>query len=97
MAGSPPEQSPLLERPNQANRAPVSDVEVGVIMLEQGVNVPVEISEGVGVLPADARHVGATGTTPGIPQAFVRDRSIDGRELVILVITHGKRFLGGGS
>jgi hypothetical protein len=61
-------------------------------MLEQGVNAPVEIAEGVGVLPADAGNVGAAGTTPGIPQAFVRNRSVDGRELVILVLTHGYAF-----
>src|SRR5437870_4391584 len=73
----------------QTNRAPVSDVEVSVVILEQSVNTPVEIAEGVGVLPADARHVGAAGTTPGIPQAFVGDRSVYGRELVILILTHG--------
>jgi len=61
-------------------------------MLEQGVNTPVEIAEAVGVLLADAGNVGTAGTTPGIPQAFVRDRSVDGRELVILVLTHGYGF-----
>src|SRR6266508_514984 len=76
----------------QTNRAPVSDVEVSVIILEQGVNAPMEIAKGVGVLPADAGHVGTAGTTLGIPQAFVRNRSVDGRELVILVLTHGYAF-----
>ena len=70
----------------------LGDVEVSVIILEQGVNAPVEIAIGVGVLPADARHFGAAGTTPGLPQAFVRDRSVDGRELVISVLTHGYAF-----
>src|SRR5437016_6372473 len=76
----------------ETNRAPVGDIEMSVVILEQGVHAPVEVAEGVGVLPADARHVGAAGTTPGIPQAFVRDRSVDGRELVILVLAHGYAF-----
>src|SRR6266852_1045533 len=76
----------------ETNRAPVSDVEVSVVILEQGVNAPMKIAEGVGVLPADAGHIGAAGTAPGIPQAFVRNRSLDGRKLVILVLTHGYAF-----
>jgi hypothetical protein len=61
---------------------------VSVIILEEGVHAPVEIAETVGVLPTNAGHVGAAGTAPGIPQAFVGDRSINGLELVILVLTH---------
>jgi hypothetical protein len=61
---------------------------MGVVILEQSVNAPVEIAEGGGVLPADAGYVGAAGTTPGITQAFVRDRSVEGRELVLLILTH---------
>src|SRR4029077_14851456 len=76
----------------QTNRAPVRDVEVSVVILEQGVHAAVEIAEAVGVLPADAGHVGAAGTTPGIPQAFVRNRSVAGREFVILILTHGYAF-----
>src|SRR5258707_11379071 len=70
----------------QTDRAPVSDVEMSVVILEQGVNAPVEVAEAVGVLPADAGHVGAAGTTLGIPQTFVRDWSVDCRQLVILVL-----------
>ena len=80
----------LWKSQTQTNRAPVRDVEMSVVILEQGVHAPVEIAEGVGILPADARDVGAAGTTPGIVQPFVRDRCVDGRELVILILISPK-------
>ncbi len=67
---------------------------MSVVILEQPINTAVEIAEGVGVLPTDARHGGAAGATPGILEAFVRNRPIDRRELVILILAHGRVFSG---
>ena len=50
-----------------------------------------ESSEAIRVLPANAGDVGAAGTPPGILQALIRDRSVDGDEIVMLIFTHGRK------